>query len=219
MTAGRCCGPTLGWVVWLTIALAGTAASPSRAQEAGGSTGAALAGGALGLSSGALLGTMGSIPPCWQTTAGVHCVRWSTGIGATVGLTSGVLIGAADVDRIEQAATSAAIGFGVGVVAGLVLKPIAQRFGWQDVLATGLMGGAIGSAPLGAVVGLGCGTVVGAMLWGTVDGVTLPDAVGVGIVGMSLGALAEWVVAAIDAQNRGNANPELRVMLPFAVSF
>jgi hypothetical protein len=205
--------------VWLAIVLAGAVASVSRAQDTNGSTLSAFAGGALGLTSGALLGTMGSIPPCWQMAAGVHCVRWSVGMGATVGLASGVLIGAADGDRIAQSATSAAIGFGVGVAAGLALVPIAQRFGWQDVLATGLMGGAIGAAPLGAVIGLGCGTVVGATLWGTVNGVTLPDAVGIGLVGMSLGALTEWVVTAIDAQSRGDPAPGLQLVLPVAVRF
>lgn len=217
--AGDYRGGILGRAGRLAIALTVTAVPVSRAQESGGSAAAALAGGALGLSSGALLGTMGSIPPCWQTAAGVQCVRWSAGFGATVGLVSGALIGAADTDRIERAATSAAIGLGVGLAAGLALKPIAQRFGWQDVLATGLMGGAIGAAPLGAVIGLGCGTVVGTVLWSTVDGITLPDAVGVGILGMSLGALTEWVIAAIEAQSGGDAPPGLSVVLPVTVRF
>lgn len=220
VTVGRCLGRIVGRAVWLAVALAVAAVPASRAQEADGSTAAALAGGALGVTSGALLGTMGSIPPCWQTAAGVRCVRWSAGIGAAIGVASGVLIGSADVDRVEQAATSAAIGFGVGVAAGLVLRPIAQRFGWQDVLATGLMGGAVGAAPLGAAVGFGCGAAIGTVLWGTVDGVTLPDAVGVGILGMSLGALTEWVVTAIDAQSGGGeASPALNVVLPITVRF
>ena len=219
MRIAGCRGPKVVEAAWLAAALAVTAVPDCPAQESGGSTAAAVAGGALGLTSGALLGTVGSIPPCWQTVAGLHCVRWSAGLGATVGVVSGVLIGAADTDRIEQAATSAAIGLGVGLAAGLALKPIAQRFGWQDVLATGLMGGAIGAAPLGAVIGLGCGTVVGTVLWGTVDGITLPDAVGVGILGMSLGALGEWVIAAIEAQSGGDAAPGLSVVVPVTVRF
>ncbi len=218
MIAGRGeCGA--GRAGWLAIGLASSMLSVAHAQEPAGSTAGALAGGALGITSGALLGTMGSIPPCWQTTAGVHCVRWSAGVGAGVGLASGVLIGAADSDRIGRSATSAAIGFGVGAAAGLVLVPIAQRFGWQDVLATGLMGGAVGAAPLGAAIGLGCGTLIGAALWATIDGVTLPDAVGVGLVGMSLGALTEWVVLAARAQSGGDPARGLQIALPMRVSF
>ena len=205
--------------VLLAVALTGVVASASQTQDPSGSTLSALAGGALGASSGTLLGTMGSIPPCLQTFAGVRCVRWGVGIGAAVGLTSGLLIGAADSDRVGQSATSAAIGFGVGIVAGLALTPVAQRFGWQDVVAMGLMGGAVGAAPVGAAIGAGAGAVAGAVLLGTVNGFTMPDAVAASVVGMSLGALTEWVVAAIDAQANGSSQPGLDLVLPLRLTF
>jgi hypothetical protein len=203
----------------LGIALASAIPSTGIAQDPSGTTGAAIAGGALGASSGTLLGTMASIPPCLQTYAGVRCVRWGVGIGAAVGLASGILIGAADSDRVSQSATSAAIGFGVGIVAGLALTPVAQRFGWRDVVAVGLMGGAVGSAPVGAAIGAGAGAVAGALLLGTVNGFTMPDAVAAGVVGMSLGALTEWVVAAINAQTNGGSQPGFDLVLPMRLTF
>jgi hypothetical protein len=187
-------------------------------QDSTGSTRAALAGGALGMASGAVLGTLGSIPPCWQTAAGVRCVRWGVGLGAAVGLASGAVIGANDTERIEQAATSAAIGFGAGAVVGLALVPIAQRFGWQDVLAMGFVGGAIGAAPVGSAVGFAGGMLVGAALTQTVRGFTLPDAVGLGLLGMSVGALTQWALAAVESAG-DEGSPGTALVLPFTVRF
>jgi hypothetical protein len=198
---------------------AGLAGAPAAwGQDSTGSTGAAIAGGALGIASGVVLGTVGSIPPCWQTTAGVRCVRWSAGLGAAVGAVSGAVIGAHDTERVEQAATSAAIGFGAGAVVGLALVPIAQRFGWQDVLAMGLVGGAIGAAPLGSAVGFASGALVGAALTQTVSGFTVPDAVGLGLVGMSVGALTQWVMAAVESAD-DDGGPGMALVLPFSVRF
>jgi hypothetical protein len=190
----------------------------TRAQASGGSAGLAVVGGAFGGSAGAILGLMGSIPPCWQTTAGVRCVRVGAGVGTAVGLASGIALGAVDGDRLGKAGTSAAIGLGVGVVAGLALTPIAQRFTWRDVTAMGLMGGAIGSAPIGSAIGFAAGGVVGAVLWQAVDDFTLPDAVGAGIVGMAIGALTQWVVVAANAQG-DPAQPAGQVVLPISVRF
>jgi hypothetical protein len=190
----------------------------SNAQDRDGSTALAFAGGALGASSGALLGAMGAIPPCWQTSAGLQCVRAGVGVGTAIGLASGVAIGAADRARLGQVGTSAAIGLGAGVLAGLIITPIAQRFTWRDVAAVGLMGGAIGSAPLGSAIGFAAGSAAGIVLWKTVDDVTLPDAVGAGIVGMSIGALTQWIVMAVNARDAGT-QPAPQVVLPFSVSF
>jgi hypothetical protein len=204
--------------VILLVAWSVAAPAAAAGQDSTGSTGAAIAGSALGLASGAVLGTVGSIPPCWQTAAGVRCVRWGVGLGAAIGLASGAVIGAHDTDRIEQAATSAAIGFGVGAAIGVALVPIAQRFGWQDVLAMGFMGGAIGAAPLGSAIGFAGGTLVGAALTQAVRGFTLPDAVGMGLLGMSIGALTQWVVTAVESADDGGS-PGLDLVLPFTVRF
>lgn len=203
--------------ILLAACLAGAPAAWG--QDATGSTGAAITGGALGIASGVVLGTVGSIPPCWQTAAGVRCVRWGAGLGAAVGLASGAVVGAHDTERIEQAATSAAIGFGAGAVVGLALVPVAQRFGWQDVLAMGFVGGAIGAAPLGSAIGFAGGTLIGAALTQTVHGFTLPDAVGLGLLGMSLGALTQWVVTAVEAAGDGGDGPGASLVLPFTVRF
>lgn len=188
-------------------------------QETSGSTGAAIAGAALGAYSGAMLGTMGSIVPCTQTYWGAKCVGWSAVFGGAIGLSSGAVIGANDSDEIKRAVETAGIGFGIGVVAGLVIKPIAQRVGWQDVAAVGLMGGAVGAAPKGAVIGLGVGTVVGFTLSRTVDGFNLPDAVGAAIAGAAVGALTDWVVSAINASGDPATQSGARITIPVSVRF
>lgn len=193
-------------------------AQPAAGQERNGSAVWAVTGGALGAVSGAVLGTVGSIPPCWQTTAGVRCVRVGAVLGAAVGAASGAVIGANDADRLGQAATSAAIGFGAGAVVGLALVPIAQRFGWQDVLAMGAVGGAIGAAPIGSAIGFAGGALIGAALTRTVRGFTLPDAVGLGLLGMSVGALTQWVVTAVESSG-SDGSPGTALLLPFTVRF
>jgi hypothetical protein len=217
---GRSFGNPPGWQPRVGILLITLLGAPVAAvgQDSAGSTSAAIGGSALGLASGAVLGIVGSIPPCWQTAAGVRCVRWGVGLGAAVGLASGAVIGANDTERIEQAATSAAIGFGAGAVVGLALVPIAQRFGWQDVLAMGFVGGAIGAAPIGAAIGFAGGTLVGAALTQTMRGFTLPDAVGLGLLGMSVGALTQWALAAVESAD-DEGSPGMALVLPFTVRF
>ena len=188
-------------------------------QEISGSTGTAIAGAALGAYSGGVVGTMGSIVPCTQTYWGAKCVRWSAAAGGVIGLVSGAIIGANNSEEIERSAKSAAIGFGIGFAAGAVLKPIAQRIGWQDVAAVGLMGGAVGAAPKGAVIGLGVGTVIGFTLFKTVDGFNMPDLVGAAVGGAAIGALTDWVVTAINASRDGGVEGSPQLTIPFNVSF
>ena len=196
----------------------GTPAS-SRCQDTSGSTGAAIAGAAIGAYSGGMVGTMGSIVPCTQTYWGDKCVRWSAVGGGVIGLVSGAVIGANDSDHIERSAKGAAIGFGIGFAAGAVLKPIAQRVGWQDVAAVGLMGGAMGAAPKGAVIGLGVGTVIGFTLFKTVDGFNMPDFVGAAVGGAALGVLTDWVVSALNASAETGSTTSQQLTIPFSVSF
>ncbi len=189
----------------------------ARGQEADGTPLAAVAGAALGLGSGAILGTVGSMIPCTQTYIGAACVRWSAAVSGMVGLASGALIGAADQERIGDAATSAGIGVLVGVAAGLAITSVAQRIGWRDVATVGLMGGAIGAAPEGAAIGLGVGTVVGVVLWQAVPDFAFPDALGVAAAGLALGALGDWVWSAIDAQS--NTDVTMQFVFPLRVGF
>lgn len=188
-------------------------------QEPSGSTGTAIAGATIGAYSGSMVGAMGSIVPCTETYWGHKCVRLSALAGGAIGLVSGAVIGANDSDRIERSAKGAAIGFGAGFAAGLMLKPIAQRVGWQDVAAVGFMGAAVGAAPKGAVIGLGVGTAIGFTLNKTVDGFTMPDLVGAAAAGAAIGVLTDLVVSAFDASSRGEVAASPMLTIPFSVSF
>lgn len=195
------------------------AAIPHQAlgQETKSSPAVAVAGGALGLYSGAMLGTVGSIVPCSQTYSGARCVRWSAAVSGTIGLAGGLLVGAADQDRIATAGKSAGIGFLVGSAVGLGLKPFAQRFGWQDVAAVGLLGGAIGASPKGAGIGLGVGAAVAAVLSLSLSDFTFPDVLGTALAGLTIGSLSGWVVDGIDAHT--DSDSALHLAFPLTVRF
>jgi len=187
------------------------------AQEASGSGWAAVAGGVLGLYSGATLASFGSLVPCTQSYPGPKCVGWSAAAGGAIAATGGLLLGGADAERLGDVALGTGIGFLAGGVVGLVLRSQAQRFGWADVGTVGLLGGAIGSAPLGAAAGFGAGGVVGIILWLTVDGFDSPDALGAAAAGLALGGLTQWLVRGIDSQ--GSGTPVLQVTLPVGLGF
>lgn len=185
--------------------------------QASGSTSSAATGGALGLASGATLAFAGSLVPCAQSRPGPACVRWSAIGGGAVGLAGGAMLGAADSDRLADAAAGAGIGFLAGAAAGLVLKSAAERFGWPDVATVGLLGGAIGAAPAGSAIGFLGGSAVGLMAWGLMDSFDTPDLIGAAAAGLALGGLAEWLVRGIDAQAAGD--PEFTMTVPLSVSF
>ncbi len=104
------------WILLPGALLHVCAPAGTEAQESDGSTAAAVAGGALGLASGATLGAVGSIIPCSQTGPGPTCVRWSAIGGGAIGVTGGALLGAGDSDRLADAAVGAGIGFVAGVL-------------------------------------------------------------------------------------------------------
>ncbi len=189
----------------------------SSAKATEGSALAATAGGALGLYAGATLAAVGSLIPCTQTYPGPSCVRWSAVAGGAIGLGGGVLLGAADAERLGDAAIGAGIGFAAGSVAGLLIRSKAERLGWGDVATIGLFGGAVGSAPIGSAIGLLGGGAVGLILWSTVDGLGPPEALGMAVAGLALGGMTEWLVRGIDAQSGGS--PQLQVTLPVRVGF
>jgi hypothetical protein len=186
----------------LTVLMLATAApGPLPAQaRADGSPGAAAAGGALGLLSGAVLGVAGSIIPCTQTWDGARCITGHAIGGGALGLLGGALAGAGDRDLVRSAALSAGIGFLAGGAAGLVLKPVAQRFGWPDVFTVGLLGGAIGASPGGAAIGFGGGAVAGLIIWRVLPGRSFPDALAAVLAGTALGGLGGWLLRGMNAQ-------------------
>ena len=200
-------------VVLLCISSAPTAAI----AQPSGSGAAAVAGGALGLSSGATLAFVGSLVPCTQSRPGPTCVRWSAVGGGLLGLTGGAMLGASDSDRLQDVAVGAGIGFLAGAAAGLVLKSAAERFGWQDVATVGLFGGAIGAAPLGSAIGFLGGSALGLVAWSLLDSFETPDLIGAAAAGLAIGGIAEWLVRGIDAQGSGEA--EFSVVVPLSVSF
>ena len=178
-------------VLGLALALlhAGTPAATT-AQESGGSTAAAVAGGALGLASGATLGAVGSMIPCSQTRPGPACVRWSAIGGGVIAATGGALLGAGDSNRLGDAALGAGIGLVAGAIGGMLIKSKAERFGWQDVAAVGLFGGAIGSAPAGSAIGFLGGSALGLAAWALFDDFKSPDLFGAALAGLAIGGIA-----------------------------
>jgi len=207
---------------WIGIACALTLVHASTpitiaAQESGGSTAAAVAGGALGLASGATLGAVGSIIPCSQTGPGPTCVRWSAIGGGVVAATGGAMLGAVDSDQLGDAAVGAGIGFLAGAIGGMLIKSQAERFGWQDVAAVGLFGGAIGSAPRGSVIGLLGGSAVGLVTWALLDDFKGPDLLGAALAGLAIGGIAEWLIRGIDAQSEDDS--EILFTVPLQVGF
>lgn len=206
-------------LAWAVLGLgAGLAGGPPMVVAQGsGSTAAAVAGGALGLASGATLAFVGSLVPCAQTRPGPACTRWSAIAGGGLGLTGGAMLGAGDSDRLGDVAVGSGIGFLVGAVGGLVLKSPAERFGWADVATVGLYGAAIGAAPLGSALGFAGGAAVGFVareLWDSFDS---PDWIGAAVGGMALGGIAEWLIRGIGARDSEGAR--FRVVLPMPVDF
>jgi hypothetical protein len=127
------------------------------------------------------------------------------------------MLGASDGDQLSDMAVGAGIGFAAGVVGGLVLKSAAERFGWQDVAVVGLLGGAIGAAPLGSAIGFVGGSAVGLAAWGLFDSFQTPDLIGAAVAGMALGGIAEWLVRGIGAG--GDGTDELYLSVPLTVGF
>ncbi len=205
------------WAVLAVLFAVHSGRPASSAGQTSGSAAAAVAGGALGVSSGATLAFVGSLVPCTQSRPGPACVRWSAIGGGALGLAGGAMLGASDSDRLGDAAVGAGIGFLAGAAGGLVLKSAAERFGWADVATVGLFGAAIGAAPLGSAAGLAGGSAIGLVTWLLWDSFETPDLIGAAAAGMALGGIAEWLVRGLDA--RGSDPAEFSVVVPLTVSF
>lgn len=209
--------PTTGhWLVAIALVLS-LHTGEGRAQEDSGSTLAAAGGAALGLYSGSMLGVLGSLIPCSQTYAGARCVRIATVSAGAVGLASGALLGAADGALVGDHAKTAGYGALIGTAAGIALKPLVQRFGWQDVATVTALGGAIGTSPKGAGIGFAAGSLVGLILWQLIPGFELPDAVATAFVGLAVGGIGALAIESVDRQT-GDA-PMLRFIAPLTVRF
>lgn len=178
--------------VVLLISLVGSASLGAQQGEAW-----AVAGGAgLGVLSGALSAELAAIGPCNQTRWGVGCVQLTAGAGGTIGLAAGAAAGFQDAETIERAALGAAIGFGVGAVGGVIVKPVAERFGWHDVATLGVVGASVGAAFPGSLIGVGAGGVAGLLAWQLVPGFERTNVVSAALVGLAVGSLTQWIVRA-----------------------
>jgi len=165
-----------------------------------------IGGGALGLYSGAVLGTVGSLIPCGQTYATARCVRLAAAGAGTVGLVSGALLGEGDPGRLGDAAKAGAIGLAAGAALGVALKPMIQGFSWADVASLSIVGSAAGASGTGTAVGFGVGAVTGLILWKTVPSFDLEDAAGLSLAGLAAGGLVTWLVRGIEAQSGGHTS-------------
>lgn len=172
------------------------------AQDADGSTWAAVGGAALGAYSGALLGTVGSLIPCTRTYEGPTCVRPAAIAGGLIGGISGASLGAADAGRVEDYFVAGAIGAGVGAAAMLAAQPFLERWSWADVGAGALVGGAVASSGTGAAIGFGAGAVIGVAAWQLIPAMKLPDAAAVTLFGLAAGGIGGWVFRALDAHDK-----------------
>lgn len=154
---------------------------------------AVAAGGGLGFISGSLTAELAAIGPCNQTRWGVGCVQLSAGGGGTIGLAAGAAAGFQDAETIEDAALGAAIGFGVGAVGGVIVKPVAERFGWHDVATLGVAGASVGAGFPGSLIGLGAGGMAGLLAWQLVPGFERTNVVSAALVGLAVGSLTQWI--------------------------
>jgi hypothetical protein len=213
-------GVSIVWLALITVMPAGLHAQtlpPPVEPPTEGSTGAAVAGAALGGFSGVMLGTLGSIIPCSQTYAGASCVRVAAIAGGTIGFAGGIYLGAGSNDAIERAARGAGFGLLFGSAAGAGMKLFLPRFGWADVAATGLIGASIGASASGAALGLAAGTVIGFGMFALDDRFGLPNAVSIGLMGAAVGGIGSWFVRAVQERQDGGLPIPLAISIP--VSF
>lgn len=201
-------------VIALPPALHTQVVPPTLEPPTEGSTGAAVAGAALGGFSGVMLGTLGSIIPCSQTYAGASCVRVAAIAGGTIGFAGGIYLGAGSNDAIERAARGAGFGLLFGTATGVGMKMFLPRFGWADVAATGLIGASIGASARGAALGLVAGTAIGFGMFALDDRFGLPNAVSIGLIGAAAGGIGSWFVRAVQERQEGTLPIPLAISIP-----
>ena len=95
----------------------------------------------------------------------------------------------------------------------LCSTPFIERWAPQDALALGLIGGAVGTAPIGAAIGFGAGAATGAVLWQKLPGFGSPRAAALALGGLAVGVLTEWIVRA--ASTNGSAPLSIGFHVPF----
>lgn len=200
----------------LFVALALSFANPSQgtAQNFQGSTLSTFGGLVLGAYSGAGLGLLGTMMPCNRTPVGGRCTASGASAGTALALAMGGLIGAQNQDDLKDRFTNAGLGTLVGGVIGVGLRRGVRQYGWNDVIVSAAIGGAVGAAPTGAMYGAGAGLVVGGIAWLVVPKSGLPDLIMVTLAGVAVGGLVDWAQGAADANRRNDPIPGLSFSIP-----
>jgi len=197
----------------LAACLLGAGAADGLAQGVDaptGSTASALGGIVLGGYSGTVLGLLGTMGPCNRTMAGGGCAASGAAVGGALALAMGGIVGGRNEDEILTRLESAGWGAAAGAIVGAAAWRGIRQYGWTDAVAMAAVGGAIGAAPVGSGIGGAAGATAGALAWWLVPDRGLPDLVMLTLAGVMIGGLAEWSIAAANADD-GPA--------PFSASF
>lgn len=189
-----------GAPVFLVVLAFGLGSRPASAQTYEGDLLAQLGGGALGFYSGGMLGLVGTMMPCNRILHGDRCVASGVGTGAAMGLVMGGLIGGQNTLALEQRFESAGVGALVGAAVGVGLRSAVRQYGWADVGAAAMLGGAFGAAPTGSLIGTGAGAVTGALVWWLLPRSTVADMIMMTMVGAAVGGLVDWGEGAATAK-------------------
>lgn len=171
-----------------------------QAQTFEGDTWTTVEGAALGLYSGGMIGLVGTMMLCNRTIQGERCVASGVGTGAAMGMVMGGLIGAQNTVALDARLEDAGIGALAGAVVGIGLRQAVRQYGWPDVGAAALVGGAFGAAPRGSLIGLGAGTVTGAVAWWLVPDSGIADFVMLSLMGAAVGGMVDWAEGAASAK-------------------
>lgn len=178
-------------VLLVTLA-SGLGSQPASSQTYEGDLLRQIGGGALGLYSGGMLGLVGTMMPCNRVLNGGACVASGVGTGAAMGMVMGALIGGENTLALDGRFENAGVGALAGVAVGVGLRSAVRQYGWADVGAAAMLGGAFGAAPTGSLIGTGAGAVTGALVWWLVPGSTVADMVMMTMVGTAVGGLLDW---------------------------
>lgn len=187
---------------------------PTHAQTYEGDFQSQIGGGALGFYSGGVLGLVGTMMPCNRVLNGGPCVASGAGTGAAMGMVMGALIGGENTLAIEDRFQNAGVGALVGVAVGVGLRSAVRQYGWADVGAAAMLGGAFGAAPTGSLIGTGAGAATGALVWWLVPRSTVADMVMMTMLGAAVGGLLDWGEGAATAKrDRPDPFPVLSIRI------
>jgi hypothetical protein len=194
----------------LAAALVASSLGPARLSSQEGDTWTVIGGAALGLFSGSVLGTVGGVMPCGYALNPSMCSTTFALSGAVLAAAAGAHIGNVDRSQLGDIAKTAAIGAGVGVILGAAIKPfMKQYYGFEDILAIGMVGAAVGASPKGSAIGFGLGLAAGSFLWLTVEQATTQDVLQTALLGLAVGGISGWASNALQAE----------LVLPMSLAF